>query len=84
VRAPKIVLTHVRIVDGTGAPAVEDQNVIIEAGRVTGIQKGSDVTRRRTQLCWIFTVTRNSRLGWNAQSSVLYSPAESHQPTVFR
>ena len=44
VRAPKIVLTHVRIVDGTGAPAVEDQNVIIEAGKIAGIQKGSDVT----------------------------------------
>ena len=28
VRAPKIVLTHVRIIDGTGGPAVEDQNVI--------------------------------------------------------
>src|SRR5712671_4791468 len=43
IRAPKIVLTHVRIIDGTGAPAVEDQNVIIEAGEVTGIQKGSDL-----------------------------------------
>jgi imidazolonepropionase-like amidohydrolase len=44
VRAPKIVLTHVRIIDGTGAPAVEDQNVIIEAGKIRGIQKGSDLT----------------------------------------
>src|SRR5437868_5495848 len=42
VRAPKIVLTHVRIIDGTGAPAIEDQNVIIEAGKIAGIQKGSD------------------------------------------
>ena len=44
VRAPKIVLTHVRIIDGTGGPAVEDQNVIIEAGKIAGIQKGADVT----------------------------------------
>src|SRR6266403_2838165 len=43
VRAPKIVLTHARIVDGTGGPAVEDQNVIIEAGKIAGIQKGADV-----------------------------------------
>src|SRR5712671_3726738 len=44
VSAPKIVLAHVRIIDGTGAPAVEDQNVIIEAGKIAGIQKGSDQT----------------------------------------
>ena len=43
VGAPKIVLTHVRIIDGTGAPAVEDQNVIIEAGKIASIQKGSDL-----------------------------------------
>jgi imidazolonepropionase-like amidohydrolase len=43
VRAAKIVLTHVRIIDGTGAPAVEDQNVIIEGGKIAGVEKGSDV-----------------------------------------
>jgi len=44
VRGPRIVLTHVRIVDGTGAAAIEDQNVVIEAGKIAGIQKGTDVT----------------------------------------
>ena len=39
VQAPKVVLTHVRIVDGTGAPAVEDQNVVIEGGKITAIQQ---------------------------------------------
>jgi imidazolonepropionase-like amidohydrolase len=33
----------VRIIDGTGAPAVEDQNVVIEAGKITAIQQGADV-----------------------------------------
>jgi imidazolonepropionase-like amidohydrolase len=42
VRAPKVVLTHVRIIDGTGAPAVEDQNLVIEGGKITAIQKGAD------------------------------------------
>ncbi len=42
VQAPKVVLTHVRIIDGTGAPAVEDQNVVIEGGKITAIEKGSD------------------------------------------
>jgi imidazolonepropionase-like amidohydrolase len=43
VRAPKIVLAHVRIIDGTGGPTVEDQNVVIEGGKIAGIEKGSDV-----------------------------------------
>lgn len=43
VHASRIVLAHVRIVDGTGAPAVEDQNVVIESGKITAIQAGSDV-----------------------------------------
>jgi len=41
--APKMVLTHVRIIDGTGVPAVEDQNVVIEGGKITAIEKGADV-----------------------------------------
>ena len=32
VQAPKIVLTHVRVIDGTGRDAVDDQNVVIEGG----------------------------------------------------
>jgi imidazolonepropionase-like amidohydrolase len=31
------------VIDGTGAPAVDDQNVVIEAGKITAIQKGADV-----------------------------------------
>ncbi|MGH9504056.1 MAG: amidohydrolase family protein [Terriglobales bacterium] len=40
--APRIILTHVRIVDGTGAAAVEDQNLVIEGGKIAAIQKGAD------------------------------------------
>ena len=43
VQAPRIVLTHVRVIDGTGASAVEDRNVIIERGKMTSIDKGADV-----------------------------------------
>src|SRR5579864_7325831 len=43
VDAPKIGLTHVRVVDGTGAAAVDDQNVIIEGGKISAIEKGADV-----------------------------------------
>jgi imidazolonepropionase-like amidohydrolase len=43
VQAARVVLTHVRIIDGTGAPAVEDQNVVIEGGKIAAVQKGADV-----------------------------------------
>ena len=40
---PRIVLTHVRVIDGTGAPAADDQNVVIERGKILAVQKGADV-----------------------------------------
>ena len=40
---PRIVLSHVRIIDGTGKPAVDDQNVTIEAGKIAAITPGADV-----------------------------------------
>lgn len=43
VQAPKVVLTHVRIIDGTGHPAVGDQNIIIESGKIAAIRPGADV-----------------------------------------
>ena len=43
VQAPKVVLEHVRVIDGTGHGAVEDQNVVIEGGKITAITAGADV-----------------------------------------
>jgi imidazolonepropionase-like amidohydrolase len=43
VDATRVVLTHVRVIDGTGASAVEDQNIFIEDGKISLIQKGGDV-----------------------------------------
>ena len=43
VNSPKVVLAHVGIIDGTGKPAIEDQNVTIEGGKITAIQAGADV-----------------------------------------
>jgi hypothetical protein len=34
VDAPVVALTHVRLVDGTGAPAREDQTVVVRGGRI--------------------------------------------------
>jgi imidazolonepropionase-like amidohydrolase len=36
--APVIVLAHVRIIDGTGAPALEDQTVTLRDGKIAAIE----------------------------------------------
>ena len=35
--APVIALTHVRIIDGTGAAAVEDQTIVISGGKIQSV-----------------------------------------------
>src|SRR3954462_12261440 len=35
--APVIALTHVRVIDGTGAPATEDQTVVISDGKIASV-----------------------------------------------
>src|SRR3954466_5656729 len=35
---PVIALTHVRVIDGTGAPAKEDQTVVIRGGKIESLQ----------------------------------------------
>ena len=42
VSTPKVLLEHVRVVDGTGAPSKADQNITIENGRVAAIRRGAD------------------------------------------
>src|SRR5260370_1292473 len=43
VNAPWIVLAHVRVIDGTGKPAVDDQNLVIEGSKIVAVQPGADV-----------------------------------------
>jgi imidazolonepropionase-like amidohydrolase len=42
VQAPIVVLTHIRVIDGTGKPSVEDQNVIIEHGKISKIENANE------------------------------------------
>ena len=37
VNAPVVALTHVRVIDGTGAPPLEDFTVILSGGRIQAI-----------------------------------------------
>jgi imidazolonepropionase-like amidohydrolase len=39
----RLVMTHVRVLDGTGGPAIEDRNVTVESGRIAAIGPGADV-----------------------------------------
>jgi len=41
VPAGRVALAHVRVIDGTGAPAVEDQTVLIDGARIAAMQAGS-------------------------------------------
>ena len=50
INSAQVVLEHVRIIDGSGKPAVEDQNVVIENGKITAIKPGADVTASGSQV----------------------------------
>jgi imidazolonepropionase-like amidohydrolase len=41
VDAPVVALEHVRVIDGTGAPAQEDQTIILQAGKIQSITAAS-------------------------------------------
>lgn len=37
VKAPVVALTHVRVIDGTGAPARDDQTIVIAGGKIQAV-----------------------------------------------
>jgi len=43
-QAPVVALTHVRVIDGTGAPVREDQTLIISAGRIAAVGNAASIT----------------------------------------
>src|SRR5271156_80483 len=42
VSTPRVVLEHVRVIDGTGQAPADDQNVTIEHGKITAVAAGGD------------------------------------------
>src|SRR5258708_38624151 len=42
--APLIALTHVRVIDGTGAAPLDDQTIVIREGRVKSIAPSATAT----------------------------------------
>jgi imidazolonepropionase-like amidohydrolase len=43
VSAPRVVLAHVRVIDGTGHAPLDDRNVVVEKGKIIAIDAGADV-----------------------------------------
>ena len=43
VSAPVIALTHVRVIDGTGAPERQDQTIVIANGKIQAVGNASDI-----------------------------------------
>ena len=41
--APVIALTHVKIIDGTGAAPSDDQTIVISAGKISWMMEGTGV-----------------------------------------
>src|SRR6266478_9368065 len=44
VDAPVVVLSHVRVIDGTGAPAREDQTVVISKGKIESVSDAASAS----------------------------------------
>ena len=44
VKSPLVALTHVRVIDGSGAPAREDQTILIESGRIKAIGDAAGIS----------------------------------------
>src|SRR5207248_3426366 len=43
-------LEHVRVIDGTGQPSLEDRNIVIENGKIAAVQTGADVPGQTGQI----------------------------------
>jgi len=44
VEAPVIALTHVRVIDGSGAPALDDQTIVIADGKIQSVAPSTTAT----------------------------------------
>jgi imidazolonepropionase-like amidohydrolase len=50
VNDPIVALDHVRVIDGTGAPAAEDQTILIENGRIAAVGRSVTVPSQAKHL----------------------------------
>ena len=55
IHAPMIALEHVRLIDGTGAPAKPDQTIVISGGKIAAITDARSAQIPREAQCLDFT-----------------------------
>ncbi|HZQ69746.1 MAG TPA: amidohydrolase family protein [Terriglobales bacterium] len=48
--APTVALTHARVIDGTGAPAREDQTIVISHGKIVSVSEASVAPPKEAQI----------------------------------
>ena len=91
VNAPILVLNHVRVIDGTGAPAKEDQAVVISNGNIQSIgpasstqpPSGAQVLDRTGYSVIPGIVGMHDHLYYTASASVQFSDGEIDEPGLF-
>jgi len=91
VNAPILVLNHVRVIDGTGAPAKEDQAVVISNGNIQSIgpapstqpPSGAQVLDRTGYSVIPGIVGMHDHLYYTASASVQFSDGEIDEPGIF-
>jgi len=72
----ELVLEHVRIVDGTGRPPVDDENVIVEGGKIAAIQPAPTPSCRRDRIVNLHGYT-SCRASWACTTISSTSPART-------
>lgn len=50
VNAPLVALVHVRVIDGTGAPAKDDQTIVVQEGKIVSVNDASSAAPSRAQV----------------------------------
>src|SRR5262249_27678225 len=73
VDAPVIAVQHVRVIDGTGAPAKADQTIVIEDGRIKAIGPSAS-TPAPARARVMDLAGRTAMPGWVAMHEHLFYP----------
>jgi imidazolonepropionase-like amidohydrolase len=80
--APTIVLTHVRVIDGTGSPARADQSVVIRDGKIIAI--GDAASTKPPDGAKILDLTGRTAIpGLVGMHDHMYYPAPNGPPAMY-
>ena len=80
--APVIVMEHVRVIDGTGAPPAEDQTILIDHGKIAAVGSSVNIPAPGAKRMDLLPGPhRHPGAGRHARASLLSSPwRRRHSP----